>query len=111
MIIKGRQFSVTQILCLIIYYGIGYYLPKTGSYFNIGGRLRYLCCKKIFKKCGLAVNIERKATFGRGTDIEIGDNSGIGINAVIPSDTIIGKNVMMGPNVYILTSNHSFDDI
>lgn len=59
---------------------------------------------------GKNVNVERRATFGRGTDIEIGDNSGIGKNAVIPSDTIIGDNVMMGPNCFILKSNHRFDD-
>ena len=46
-----------------------------------------------------------------GTLLEIGDNSGIGVNAIIPSDTIIGNNVMMGPNCYILAMNHSFDRI
>jgi maltose O-acetyltransferase len=29
----------------------------------------------------------------------------------VPSDIIIGKNVMMGPNVYILSTNHSFENI
>ena len=48
------------------------------------------------------------ANFGSGLDIEIGDNSGIGINACIPSNTKIGKNVMMGPNCYILATNHAF---
>lgn len=69
-------------------------------------KLRYLCCRRIFKYCGKNVNIERKANFGSGLNIEIGDNSGIGVNASIPSDTIIGKNVMMGPNCYILKINH-----
>ena len=49
------------------------------------------------------------ANFGSGLDIEIGDNSGIGINACIPSNTKIGDDVMMGPNCYILPNNHRFD--
>ena len=53
--------------------------------------------------------MERGAHFGSGRDIEIGDNSGIGINACIPSNTIIGQDVMMGPNCYILANNHAFD--
>lgn len=79
--------------------------------FWIGGAFRLFCCKRIFKYCGENVNIEKGAVFGRGTDIEIGDNSGIGINAFIPSDIKIGANVMMGPNCYILVSNHSFDRV
>lgn len=65
--------------------------------------------KHIFAKCGHNVNVERRANFGYGDKIEIGDNSGIGINASIPRDTIIGDNVMMGPNCVILSSNHKFD--
>ena len=98
-------------ISLILYYCIAQYLPV--SYSKIGGRLfkkiRYLLCKNIFKSCGKNVNIERKAFFGNGREIEIGDNSGIGVNAFIPNDTKIGKNVMMGPNCYILKNNHNFD--
>ena len=43
--------------------------------------------------------------------IEIGDYSGIGINAHIPNGTIIGDYVMMGPNVFILDINHNHDRI
>lgn len=85
------------------------------SYSKIGGgvskKLRYLVCKNIFKKIGDNVNIERKAFFGSGLEIEIGSNSGLGINCNIPSNTIIGDNVMMGPNCYILARNHRFDRI
>lgn len=47
--------------------------------------------------------------FGIGVNVSIGDNSGIGINCLVPSDIYIGKNVMMGPNCYILSANHAFD--
>ena len=57
------------------------------------------------------MNIERRAWFGSGANIEIGDYSGIGINAHIPSDTIIGRYVMMGPNCFILDVNHEITDI
>ena len=71
--------------------------------------LRYICCKNIFRFCGANVNIERMAFFGSGLKLSIGDNSGLGINCVVPSDIIIGRNVMMGPNVYILAANHQFN--
>lgn len=57
------------------------------------------------------MNVEKGAWFGSGYLIEIGDYSGIGINAHIPNNTIIGDYVMMGPNCYILDANHSFDDL
>ena len=77
--------------------------------FFLGGVVRYQLCRYIFKKCGKHVNIERKAFFASGLDIEIGDYSGIGVNAHIPNGTIIGNYVMMGPNCYILPHNHKFD--
>ena len=76
-----------------------------------GGVIRYALCKHIFKKCGKHVNIERKAFFASGIDIEIGDYSGIGINAHIPNGTIIGDYVMMGPNCFILDVNHKVSDV
>lgn len=64
--------------------------------------MRYSVCRRIFKKCGKNVNIERGTFFGSGLDIEIGENSGIGVNSTVPSNIVIGSNVMMGPNCYIL---------
>ena len=115
MKIRGRNITIKQIVCLILYYAVLFYLPSSVCPIpcigEISRKLRYVCCRNLFKFCGINVNIERKAKFGSGLDIEIGDNSGIGINASIPSNTIIGNNVMMGPNCYILSSNHSFADI
>lgn len=111
MIIKGREISPIRGICLIVYYCFAQYLPETGRFFNIGGKIRYLLCKRIFKECGRDVNIERKAWFGSGAGIVIGDYSGIGINAHIPSDTKIGKYVMMGPNCFILDANHEFSSV
>lgn len=100
-------------ICLVLYYGIARYLPKSNSKYGgkIYKRIRWVLCKNIFKKCGENVNIQRLAFFGSGKDIKIGDNSGIGINCRIHNNTIIGKNVMMGPECYFLESGHKFDRI
>lgn len=107
--IQGKSISVIQIGCLVAYYGFARYLPNSHSYCKMGGVIRRFLCKQLFKKMGKNVNIERGAWFASGLDIEIGDNSGIGINAHIPNGTIIGSDVMMGPNCFILDVNHVFE--
>lgn len=115
MKIRGQKVTIKQIVCLFLYYTFLQYLPSSTCSFMCIGKisktLRYICCKRIFRFCGVNVNIERKAKFGNGLNIEIGDNSGIGVNASIPNNTIIGKDVMMGPNCHIFSSNHSFESI
>lgn len=96
---------------LILYYGFARHLP--GSYSRLGGKfslkLRRLCCSHLFKHMGNNVNIAHGAWFGSGKDVEIGDNSGIGIYCHILNNTIIGNDVMMGPNCYMLESLHKYD--
>ena len=96
---------------MALYYGFARYRPKSNTCGNLGGKFRSALCKHIFKKCGKHVNIERKAWFASGLDIEIGDYSGIGVNAHIPHGTIIGNYVMMGPNCFILDVNHNTSDV
>jgi maltose O-acetyltransferase len=55
--------------------------------------------------------VEKGANFGFGSEIEIGDNSGLGVNCFIRGQIAIGNDVMMGPDVVIITENHSFDRI
>lgn len=102
---------IKKTIFLILYYGFARHLPSSSN--RIGGAcwksIRYFICKHIFKQCGKNVNIERKAWFGTGRNIIIGDNSGIGKNCRILNNTIIGKNVMMGPNCYMLEKTHKFD--
>ena len=108
--IRNKELEFKKLVCLMLYYGFAQYLPKSNTYGNVGGVIRYALCKHIFKKCGKHVNIERKAFFASGIDIEIGDYSGIGINAHIHNGTIIGNYVMMGPNCFILEVNHDISD-
>lgn len=97
---------------LVLYYGFCQYLPN--SYSVLGGKLwnscRIFCCRRIFKYCGKVSTINRRAYFGNGKNVVIGDYSGIGENCVIPNDIVIGKYVMMAPDVHILTNNHLFDN-
>lgn len=97
---------------LILYYGLCRWLPS--SMFPVLGKLflwmRYFCCKRIFEYCGRNVNVERGVLFGSGFKVRIGDNSGIGINCVVPSDVEIGNNVLMGPSCFMLYMNHRFED-
>lgn len=104
---------IKRLILLSLYYGMLRYFPESDNspLGRISRSLRYLCCKPLFKKCGENVNIHRKAWFGTGKGIEIGDNSGIGLNCHIPSVTIIGRDVMMGPEVYILDANHNFESL
>lgn len=113
MIVRGQKLTVLKIICLFLYYSIFRYLPSGPTL--IVGRfcrfLRYQCCKHIFLKCGKNANVERMAFFASGLNIELGENSSIGINATVPGDVKIGKNVMMGPNCYIFNNNHGFDRV
>ncbi len=102
-----------KIFCLILYYSFARYLFKSSTPIlgPICKKIRYNLCKHIFKKCGKNVNVEHGAYFGNGLQLEIGDNSGIGVDAEVPNNIIIGNNVLMGPNCYILRQNHNFSRI
>ena len=70
-------------------------------------KIRVFWASKIATKCGKNVNIERNAVFG--PQLEIGDNSGVGINCELYGPVTIGDYVMMGPEVVIYTSGHRHD--
>jgi maltose O-acetyltransferase len=94
-----------------LYYILAINLPVSyRPYFGrVGSRIRYLCCKHIFAKCGEHVNIERGVEFIEGAQIEIGDRSRIGLNSRIQLVTI-GKDVLIGPEVIIFSRNHIYSD-
>lgn len=58
--------------------------------------------------CGIGVNIESGADFGKGRGISVGNRSGIGVRARIDEPVSIGDDVMMAPDVLIFTRNHRF---
>ncbi len=97
-------------LSLILYYLVLKHLPPT---YYPGGKLikqfRFQCCKRLFRSCGQNVTIETNA-FIPFHKVDIGDNSGIGLNARLGS-VRIGSNVMMGPDVLILSRNHNYSRV
>lgn len=93
----------------VLYHVLAKRMPGSYAPIKIGQRqLRALCGRLMLNKCGSNVNIEKGATFS--TKVELGDNSGIGIDANITGKCIIGKDVMMGPQCIIYTWNHEFSD-
>lgn len=97
---------------LFVYYAFARFLPPTNRNIvgKFGGKLRNLCCKHIFYKCGNVINIEHMAFFGNGKQVELGENSCIGIHCNVPNNIKIGEYVMMGPYCYFLeTTTHVFD--
>ena len=106
---EGRYRKAIRYLSLVGYYGIARFLPNRPI--MIGKRARAALCRRIFRKAGKDINVERLAYFGLGREIEIGNGSGIGLRTAIwgidgRGELIIGENVMMGPEVVILTLNH-----
>jgi maltose O-acetyltransferase len=103
--------KIARYIASFIYYGFARYLPVSTSPFSFGltRPLRGLLCRWMVKKCGSNVNVERGAEFGY--NLEIGDNSGLGVNAFVNNtgSITIGRNVMMGPDVVILTRDHGHD--
>lgn len=74
---------------------------------SISKKIRVFFTKRVAQKVGKNVNIERKAVFG--PLLEIGDNSGVGINCEMYGPVKIGNDVMMGPEVVCYTSGHKHD--
>lgn len=58
----------------------------------------------MLKSCGKRVNIETNALFS--PKVELGNYSGIGVDAKIYGACVIGDYVMMGENCTIITRNH-----
>ena len=86
-------------------------IKKPISYDKGGKRakkMRERTARKFLAYMGKDVNIEKGARIT--STMEIGDRSGVGINAEIQGKVVIGKDVMMGPECIIYTRNHAFND-
>lgn len=93
----------------IVYNLLGKHMPLSDSRISLGSkRIRAFCGRLILNHCGKNVNIEKGAEFS--SDISLGDNSGIGVNALISSGVTIGNDVMMGRECMIYTANHGMLD-
>ena len=104
--------KIKRALGYVLYYFVARHLPCSTVPYSLGAKYaRRMCAKMMFDKCGKNVNIEHGAFLASGKGIEIGDNSGIGINCRITGPLSIGCDVMMAPGVNIVTQNHEISDI
>jgi maltose O-acetyltransferase len=111
LIIGGLMRKLSNYFYLLLYYFIARHLPGSDVPYSMGAKyIRRFICKRLFRKMGRNVNIEHGAFFASGSDISIGDNSGMGINCRVSGPLNIGANVMMGPEVIIYTQGHSFQN-
>jgi len=96
------------LLCNALYYAFARHLPYSPRPYAFGARrIRYEICRRMFRSCGRDVNVEHGALINGGQDIEIGDRSGIGLDAFISGPLIIGRDVIMGPNCTFLSINRN----
>ena len=96
------------------YYSFARHLPvsyRFQPFGRIAKSLRGAACKRIFRYCGIGVNVERGANFLTGWELEVGDYSSLGIDCILPYDLKVGRDVMMGPQVIILGDSHRFADL
>lgn len=106
--------KISKYFWLLLYYGFARYLPPTNrtAIGHFGGYLRNMCGRHLFRKCGKRINIERMASFGNGAEVELGEDSCLGINCHYPNNIKIGNNVMFGPHCYVLGNvAHRYDRI
>ncbi len=96
----------------ILYYTILYRLPNytvplIGTWCQ---KLRVRCCRHIFRKCGKTFSVCSHVYFGKGTELEIGDRSGLGPNCWIQNTVLkMGSDIMMAQDVMIIGGGHNFD--
>ena len=105
---RGEIVRLKVVIGKLLYNCLGKYMPLSDSKFSFGSKkVRALCGKLILNKSGKNINIEKGACFS--SEISLGDNSGIGVNAQIASHVFIGNDVMMGPDCMMYTANHCMD--
>lgn len=93
-----------------LYFLIGIHLPSsTTKHGKRYQNVRYWMVKNFIEKCGKQVNIEYGAWFN--PELQIGNNSGVGMNCRVNGRTYIGDNVMMGPDCIMYSYSHAHDRI
>lgn len=108
---RGLPGFLLSLVCNALYYGFARHLPYSPRPYSLGARrIRYEICRRMFKSCGVDVNVEHGALINSGWGIEIGDRSGIGLDAFISGPLVIGRDVIMGPNCTFLSINRDTSD-
>jgi maltose O-acetyltransferase len=100
-----------KVFFILLYDFLAKHLPFSYSRYNFGQlHLRRWILKNLASKVGSNVNLERKVWILNWKNLEIGNNSGIGMNSRL-GNVRIGNDVMMGPECCILSNNHEFSRV
>lgn len=99
---------------IILYYGFAKHLPKSNVPFfgKRAKKLRALCARHMFSKCGEQLNLEQGAYIGNGKNFSVGDLVGIGKNFCSHNRIIIMHNhIIMGEDVLFQGGGHIYDNL
>jgi acetyltransferase-like isoleucine patch superfamily enzyme len=94
---------------LVLYYGLAIKLPGRGPLSEPSRLIRQKLCQAFLDECGEWVNIGPDVHLGDGSNIRIGDRSGLGRGCRVYGGLTLGEQVMVGPEVAFLASDHRFD--
>lgn len=111
--IRGRwYFFLANRSCWHLFnYGIAQHMPVSYRFQPLG-RFSKFCrstaCKRLFRNSGKRINVVQSVNIYSGWEIEIGDDSSLGIGCTVSFNLKVGRDVMMGHDVIIIGENHQF---
>lgn len=100
---------ISRSSALALYYGLAIKLPGRGPLSESSRLIRQKLCHVFLDECGEWVNIGPDVHLGDGSNIRIGNRSGLGRGCRAYGGLTVGEQVMIGPEVAFLASNHRFD--
>lgn len=100
---------IRRLFALSLYYGVAIRLPGRGPLAGLFRWLRQELARAFLDACGERVNIAPDVHLSSGTNVRIGNRSGVGRGCRIYGGLIMGDEVMIGPDVAFLSENHRFD--
>src|SRR5690606_41989132 len=88
---KKGELTFKKAWFLFLYLCFCKHLPQATNFLfgKSSKKMRYICCKRIFKYCGKNDNNERCAYFGSGLALAVGDNACIVVRCRVQSEIIM----------------------
>jgi maltose O-acetyltransferase len=109
-----KKKNIKMIICYILYYAVGYYLPLSGRWGFIGSVSEYVrrnLCRQLFQHAGKKFSVGKSVDFGYlGHLISCGNHANIGNYCKIKGNgrVILHDHIAMGEDVTIITQNHRY---
>src|ERR1700704_3065278 len=101
--------GIARSSALALYYGLANKLPGRGPLSEPSRLIRQKLCQVFLDECGEWVNIGPDVHLGDGSNIRIGDRSGLGRGCRVYGGLTVGEQVMVGPEGAFLASDHRVD--